>query len=167
MIALSNLVHRFTNTLASTTLKSSPTERNFFAIYVTYYVKVRLIINGVGGDVSVKVPFILMRDGPEPNEGEVEQSNNKPAVEQCAERTNTDPSEITEPSEPAEPSEQAENLENCEPHEGTTTPVPGDLQNPFVVANGSPDSSECSSPIDPMMEQQLDVEEKTDQVNKF
>ena len=109
-----------------------------------------------------------MRDGPEISEAEVEQpANNKPAVEQCAERTNEEPSEITEPSEPAEPSEQAENLENSEPHEHTTTPVPGDLQNPFAVANGSPDSSECSSPIDPMMEHQLDIEEKTDQVNKF
>ena len=59
------LINRFTSALAATTLKSSPSERNFFAIYVTYYVKVRLVVSGVGGDVSVKVPFVLMRDRPE------------------------------------------------------------------------------------------------------
>ena len=73
------------------------------------------LLKTFGGDVSVKVPFILMRDGPEISEAEVEQpANNKPAVEECAERTNEEPSEITEPSESAEPSEQAENLENSE-----------------------------------------------------
>lgn len=57
--------HRLTATLASTTLKSAPNERHFFAIYISYYVKVRLVVSGVGGDVSVKIPFVLMRDGPE------------------------------------------------------------------------------------------------------
>lgn len=56
---------RLTATLASTTLKSDPNERHFFAIYISYYVKVRLVVSGVGGDVSTKIPFILMRDGPE------------------------------------------------------------------------------------------------------
>lgn len=27
----------------------------------------RLVVSGVGGDVSLKIPFILMRDGPESN----------------------------------------------------------------------------------------------------
>lgn len=56
---------RLTSTLASTTLKSAPNERHFFAIYISYYVKVRLVVSGVGGDVSTKLPFVLMRDGPE------------------------------------------------------------------------------------------------------
>jgi len=56
---------RLTSTLASTTLKSAPNERHFFAIYISYYVKVRLVVSGVGGDVSAKLPFVLMRDGPE------------------------------------------------------------------------------------------------------
>lgn len=57
--------YRLTSTLASTTLKSAPNERHFFAIYISYYVKVRLVVSGVGGDVSTKLPFVLMRDGPE------------------------------------------------------------------------------------------------------
>lgn len=89
-----------TATLASTTLKSAPNERHFFAIYISYYVKVRLVVSGVGGDVSIKIPyesslpssiriqstrhcydnervscmprFILMRDGPDLSGGDTE-----------------------------------------------------------------------------------------------
>ncbi|KAI9555630.1 hypothetical protein GHT06_018145 [Daphnia sinensis] len=64
-VALEDRYGRLTATLASTTLKSEPNERHFFAIYISYYVKVRLVVSGVGGDVSTKIPFILMRDGPE------------------------------------------------------------------------------------------------------
>jgi len=64
--------NRLTTTLASTTLKSSPSERHFFAIYISYYVKVRLAVSGVGGDISIKIPFVLMRDGPEKMPPEVE-----------------------------------------------------------------------------------------------
>jgi len=34
-------------------------ERNVFAIYVSYYVKVKLSLSGMGGEVSLKLPFIL------------------------------------------------------------------------------------------------------------
>lgn len=34
-------------------------ERNVFAIYVSYYVKVKLTLSGMGGEVSLKLPFIL------------------------------------------------------------------------------------------------------------
>lgn len=34
-------------------------ERNVFAIYVSYYIKVKLILSGMGGEVSLKLPFIL------------------------------------------------------------------------------------------------------------
>lgn len=34
-------------------------ERNVFAIYVSYYVKVKLALSGMGGEVSLKLPFIL------------------------------------------------------------------------------------------------------------
>ncbi|XP_046437037.1 phosrestin-2-like [Daphnia pulex] len=64
-VALEDRYGRLTSTLASTTLKSAPNERHFFAIYISYYVKVRLVVSGVGGDVSTKLPFVLMRDGPE------------------------------------------------------------------------------------------------------
>lgn len=39
-------------------LKSAE-DRNVFAIYVSYYVKVKLTLSGMGGEVSLKLPFIL------------------------------------------------------------------------------------------------------------
>lgn len=63
---------RLSTTLASTTLKSRVDERNFFAIYISYYVKIRLVISGVGSDLSMKIPFILMREGPETDSTEFE-----------------------------------------------------------------------------------------------
>ena len=65
--------NRLSSALASTTLKAAPNERNFFAIYVIYYIKVRLIVNGIGGDVSCKIPFTLMREGPELDDGSNQQ----------------------------------------------------------------------------------------------
>lgn len=41
---------------------STPTpvdEKNVFAIYVSYYVKVKLSLSGMGGEVTLKLPFIL------------------------------------------------------------------------------------------------------------
>lgn len=41
---------------------SNPTtfdERNVFAIYVSYYVKVKLSLSGMGGEVTLKLPFFL------------------------------------------------------------------------------------------------------------
>lgn len=34
-------------------------ERNVFAIYVSYYIKVKLALSGMGGEVTLKLPFIL------------------------------------------------------------------------------------------------------------
>ncbi|XP_063708935.1 phosrestin-2 [Culicoides brevitarsis] len=34
-------------------------EKNVFAIYVSYYVKVKLTLGGIGGEVSLKLPFVL------------------------------------------------------------------------------------------------------------
>ncbi|GAB0099206.1 uncharacterized protein DMENIID0001_150540 [Sergentomyia squamirostris] len=34
-------------------------ERNVFAIYVSYYVKVKLTLSGMGGELSLKLPFTL------------------------------------------------------------------------------------------------------------
>lgn len=34
-------------------------DRNVFAIYVSYYIKVKLSISAMGGEVSLKLPFIL------------------------------------------------------------------------------------------------------------
>ncbi|XP_059621921.1 arrestin homolog [Phlebotomus argentipes] len=37
----------------------TPEERNVFAIYVSYYVKVKLALSGMGGELSLKLPFTL------------------------------------------------------------------------------------------------------------
>lgn len=55
---------RYSGTLASTTLRVKGSERSFIAIYVTYYIKVQLITSGMYGDVSVKIPFVLMKQEP-------------------------------------------------------------------------------------------------------
>lgn len=34
-------------------------DRNVFAIYVSYYVKVKLTLSGMGGELSLKLPFLL------------------------------------------------------------------------------------------------------------
>ncbi|XP_047495006.1 arrestin homolog [Penaeus chinensis] len=47
--------------LASTVARNDPQEKNVFAIYVSYYIKVKLFTSAIGGEVSVKVPFKLMR----------------------------------------------------------------------------------------------------------
>ncbi|XP_023287744.1 phosrestin-2 [Orussus abietinus] len=56
-------------TLASTMVCSGvgPEERNVFAIYVSYYVKVKLMISAMGGDVSLKLPFTLMHSVNDPD----------------------------------------------------------------------------------------------------
>uniref|UniRef100_A0A8D8BM87 Beta-arrestin-1 n=1 Tax=Culex pipiens TaxID=7175 RepID=A0A8D8BM87_CULPI len=38
---------------------SSEAEKNVFAIYVSYYVKVKLVLSSMGGEVSLKLPFVL------------------------------------------------------------------------------------------------------------
>jgi hypothetical protein len=80
--------NRLTTTLASTTLKSSPSERHFFAIYISYYVKVRLAVSGVGGDISIKIPFVLMRDGPEKMPPELEDTPGNSCLSGLATKAN-------------------------------------------------------------------------------
>ncbi|XP_053691207.1 uncharacterized protein LOC128739736 [Sabethes cyaneus] len=38
---------------------SASEEKNVFAIYVSYYVKVKLVLSSMGGEVSLKLPFVL------------------------------------------------------------------------------------------------------------
>lgn len=50
---------------ANTTTTANPTnptsdERNIFAIYVSYYVKVKLTLSSMGGELSLKLPFMLV-----------------------------------------------------------------------------------------------------------
>lgn len=45
---------------AAITNSSTNDERNVFAIYVSYYVKVKLTLSGIGGELSLKLPFLLV-----------------------------------------------------------------------------------------------------------
>lgn len=46
--------------LPSTPAGGNETERNVFAIFVTYYCKVKLIVGAMNSEVSVKLPFTLL-----------------------------------------------------------------------------------------------------------
>ncbi|XP_030764416.1 arrestin homolog [Sitophilus oryzae] len=61
-IALEDTYTKSSSNLASTVCSSSGNseDRNVFAIYVSYYVKVKLLASVMGGDVSLKLPFTLM-----------------------------------------------------------------------------------------------------------
>ncbi|XP_058117939.1 uncharacterized protein LOC131284947 [Anopheles ziemanni] len=45
--------------MLSAASSGSTEEKNVFAIYVSYYVKVKLILSSMGGEVSLKLPFVL------------------------------------------------------------------------------------------------------------
>ncbi|CAF4836653.1 unnamed protein product [Pieris macdunnoughi] len=62
-IALEDSYSKSGATLASTVLCNSESndERNVFAIYVSYYVKVKLTHSAMGGQISVTLPFTLTR----------------------------------------------------------------------------------------------------------
>lgn len=59
-IALEDSYSKSTAFLASTATCNSPEERNVFAIYVSYYVKIKLFMGAIGGELSLKLPFSLM-----------------------------------------------------------------------------------------------------------
>ncbi|KAK4883485.1 hypothetical protein RN001_006804 [Aquatica leii] len=61
-IALEDSYTKTGTSLASTVTSATDNlqDRNVFAIYVTYYVKVKLIVSVMGGEVSLKLPFTLM-----------------------------------------------------------------------------------------------------------
>lgn len=59
-IALEDSYVKTSSSLASTVVCNAPEERNVFAIYVSYYVKVKLVVGAIGSKISVKLPFTLM-----------------------------------------------------------------------------------------------------------
>ncbi|KAJ8976965.1 hypothetical protein NQ317_010164, partial [Molorchus minor] len=61
-IALEDSYTKSGTSLASTVTSTlhNPDDRNVFAIYVSYYVKVKLLVSLMGGEVSLKLPFTLM-----------------------------------------------------------------------------------------------------------
>lgn len=60
-IALEDSFNKPANVLASTVTcnSNSPQDRNVFAIYVSYYVKVKIFVSAMGGELSLKLPFTL------------------------------------------------------------------------------------------------------------
>lgn len=60
-IALEDSFNKTANVLASTVtcISNSPEDRNAFAIYVSYYVKVKILVGAMGGELSLKLPFTL------------------------------------------------------------------------------------------------------------
>ncbi|XP_020712244.2 arrestin homolog [Athalia rosae] len=68
-IALEDSYTKAGATLASTVVSTgnSPEDRNVFAIYVSYYVKVKLLVSAMGGEVSLKLPFSLMHNNTDPD----------------------------------------------------------------------------------------------------
>ncbi|XP_011874089.1 PREDICTED: phosrestin-2-like isoform X2 [Vollenhovia emeryi] len=61
-IALEDSYTKTGSSLAATVVnpRNRPDDRNVYMIYVSYYVKVKLFISAMGGEVSVKLPFTLM-----------------------------------------------------------------------------------------------------------
>ncbi|KYN21804.1 Phosrestin-2 [Trachymyrmex cornetzi] len=61
-IALEDSYAKTGASLASTVTnpRNGPDDRNVYTIYVSYYVKVKLFISVMGGEVSLKLPFTLM-----------------------------------------------------------------------------------------------------------
>lgn len=66
-IALEDSYSKSGTSLASTVVPrtNTPDDRNVFAIYVSYYVKVKLLVSVMGGELSLKLPFTLMHTCPE------------------------------------------------------------------------------------------------------
>lgn len=69
-------------------------ERNVFAIYVSYYIKIKLTLSGMGGEVSLKLPFILGHVDDGNNDIDNRKSESSTKLSDCM-RTRT-PTEIVE-----------------------------------------------------------------------
>ncbi|GBP95822.1 Arrestin homolog [Eumeta japonica] len=84
-IALEDSYSKTGASLASTVVcnSNSPEDRNVFAIYVSYYVKVKLTLSAMGGDVSVKLPFILTHSciNEAPTDSVIEEATHKMILE--------------------------------------------------------------------------------------
>lgn len=69
-------------------------ERNVFAIYVSYYIKIKLTLSGMGGEVSLKLPFILGHVDDGSNDTKNRKSESSTKLSDCM-RSRT-PTEIVE-----------------------------------------------------------------------
>lgn len=83
-IALEDSYSKSGASLASTVVcNNSPEDRNVFAIYVSYYVKVKLTLSAIGGEVSLKLPFTLTHSciNEAPTDSVIEESTPKMILE--------------------------------------------------------------------------------------
>ncbi|KPI95438.1 PREDICTED: arrestin homolog [Papilio xuthus] len=84
-IALEDSYSKSGASLASTVLcnSDSPDDRNVFAIYVSYYVKVKLTFSAMGGDLSLKLPFTLTHSciNEAPTDSVIEEATHKMILE--------------------------------------------------------------------------------------
>ncbi|CAB3257318.1 unnamed protein product [Arctia plantaginis] len=83
-IALEDSYSKTGASLASTVIcNNTPEDRNVFAIYVSYYVKVKLTFSAMGGDLSLKLPFILTHSciNEAPTDSVIEEATHKMILE--------------------------------------------------------------------------------------
>lgn len=83
-IALEDSYSKSGASLASTVICNNiPEDRNVFAIYVSYYVKVKLTLSAMGGEVSLKLPFTLTHSciNEAPTDSVIEESTPKIILE--------------------------------------------------------------------------------------
>ncbi|XP_075988715.1 arrestin homolog isoform X2 [Anticarsia gemmatalis] len=83
-IALEDSYSKTGASLASTVLcNNTPEDRNVFAIYVSYYVKVKLTFSAMGGDLSLKLPFTLTHSciNEAPTDSVIEEATHKMILE--------------------------------------------------------------------------------------
>ncbi|XP_012548031.1 phosrestin-2-like isoform X1 [Bombyx mandarina] len=83
-IALEDSYSKSGACLASTVISNNtPEDRNVFAIYVSYYVKVKLTLSAMGGDLSVKLPFVLTHSciNEAPTDSVIEEATHKMILE--------------------------------------------------------------------------------------
>lgn len=91
-IALEDSFSKSGAALASTVTcpSNNPEDRNVFAIYVSYYVKVKILVSAMGGELSLKLPFTLIHS-----------ANELPEIMQLESRPSQD-REIEKPSDKIE-----------------------------------------------------------------
>lgn len=125
-------------------VSASLEERNVFAIYVSYYIKVKLTLSGMGGEVTLKLPFIL---------GHIDDNddallNNKDKVKKQCNSADGDCSTTTlgknNISNPLTTSKIIE--EDCGPEQlETTTSFEGESGSGSMISGGVTDVGMCST----------------------
>ena len=131
----------------SASVVESAVDWNNFAVHVSYYVKVKLLLSGVGGGVSVRVPYISVRETPP------EQDETDPTLDKAPARADPE-TEIRDKVTADVHSPKAEDTAGDEPagqnnnvqveENGKVPPPPPP---PPVVVAGQPENCENSSDV--------------------